>query len=153
MDLTRFEAIQERIAIALERIADALTTNNDATAKAAKATTTTRRARFAKTDVIRLTELTRSRGGNPKRLGTGAWHLFALYKNGMTVDDYIKAVRAQPHRPHAAYEALRYDVDYRYITVAPQHSRRARSAGARNRTQSREARGKGARIGRSDRAA
>jgi hypothetical protein len=109
------QAIQERIAIALERIAGALATNNDL-AKAAKATTTSK-ARFAPTAVIRLTELTKSLGGNPKQPGTGAWYLFALYKDGMTVADYVKAVRAQPHRPDAAYDALRWDVKHGYITV------------------------------------
>jgi hypothetical protein len=54
---------------------------------------------------------------NPKVPGTGAWHLWNLYVDGMTVADYVKAVRAQAYRPSAAYVALRWDVQHDFITI------------------------------------
>jgi hypothetical protein len=61
---------------------------------------------FAPTAVIRLTI-----DGNPKRPDTGAYVLFSLYKDGMLVEDYVNAVRAQPVRSNAAYVALKWDVE------------------------------------------
>jgi hypothetical protein len=118
MEITRFDlqrqATLNRIAQALEEIATSLKRLTEATAKTvvAKAATVPSNARFAPTDVIRVRVK-----GNPKHPNTGAWHLFNLYRDGMRVAGYVKAVRAQPHRQGAAYVALRWDADHGSITV------------------------------------
>src|SRR5215475_10099143 len=85
-----------------------------AAGKTAKATTNGR-ASYAPTDRVRFTK--DGKAGNPKRPGTAAHALYALYKDGMSVADYVKAVKAGPARRDQAYVALRWDVDKGFITV------------------------------------
>ena len=121
-------ATLQRVAKALERIAaslEQLTATSVApvvTAQQVNDQMGQRRARLERAAVIRLNHerLKEYPDGNPKRPGSAAWHLFALYKDGMTVGEYVEAVLAQPYRSTTkdAFEALRWDIDYDFITVS-----------------------------------
>lgn len=48
-------------------------------------------------------------GKNPKREGTGAHAIFSLYREGMSVADFIQA--------GGSYDALRWDVERKFVSV------------------------------------
>ena len=60
---------------------------------------------------------------NPKKPSGASYHRFALYKNGMTVLDYVKACVESTGKAHSpaskARLDLRWDVRAGFITIAP----------------------------------
>jgi hypothetical protein len=76
-------------------------------------------AKYADTDVIRLTEV--GAKGNPKRGGAVAYRMYELYQKGakgMTVREYVDAV-GTTERSKAGRAAIAWDLARGYITVAP----------------------------------
>lgn len=76
----------------------------------------TRAAKFALTDIIRVTD---PKKPNPKRGRTAAWDLYEIYlKNpkGLTVGKYLE-LAASTERPKAGRAAIAWDVARKYITV------------------------------------
>jgi len=90
----------------------------EANAAAKKATEAKAAAHKQKEDALKARKIKIVAEKNPKREGSASHGRFAIYKNGMTVGQYLAACESAKHSTRAARSDIAWDQEHGFIQLS-----------------------------------